>query len=165
MKKYYIQEGKKKLGPFDLNELEELQIHSNTIIWFKGLKNWTQASKIDELKNILENTPPPLISENPWIKGFYSLSDKTSKILHSVLNKNSKEDIFALLVLIAILGIIVAIFIIFPFENVMSFIFSVFCFVLGYQNICYARDIIMKILVGPFEIVMGFVFLYCCFNL
>ncbi len=148
-----------------MNELEELQIHSKTIIWFKGLKNWTQASKIDELKNILENTPPLLISDNPWIKGFYSLSYKTIQILHSVLNKNSKEDIFALLVILSILGTIVAIFVIFPFENVMSFIFSGFCFVLGYQNICYARDIIMKILVGPIKIVMGFVFLYCCFTL
>lgn len=59
MKKYFYFDGHKKIGPLCL---DELNISSNTLIWFEGLDDWTPARNIEEMKPILELQPPPILS-------------------------------------------------------------------------------------------------------
>lgn len=67
---YYSNDDENKKGPFSLNDLESETIKGNTLIWNENLEDWTPASEISELKNIilkkevkkekLKSSPPPL---------------------------------------------------------------------------------------------------------
>lgn len=65
MKQYFIFLNKEKQGPYTFSELEKLNINSNSLIWTKGMDDWTKASNIEELNIILENLPPPLPKKDP----------------------------------------------------------------------------------------------------
>jgi hypothetical protein len=58
MKKFYLHDGKDQHGPYDLNELKEKAITTETPIWFKGLEDWKPAKEIAELKDLIGDTPP-----------------------------------------------------------------------------------------------------------
>lgn len=60
MKKFYYSDGKTKYGPFTYEELKDKEISSTTLIWYEGLKDWIPASKLEELKPILELIPPDI---------------------------------------------------------------------------------------------------------
>lgn len=67
---YYSNDDENKKGPFSLNDLESETIKRNTLIWNENLEDWTPASEISELKNIIlkeevekekpKSSPPPL---------------------------------------------------------------------------------------------------------
>jgi uncharacterized membrane protein YhaH (DUF805 family) len=63
MKKYFYSDGKEKHGPLSLDELKHENITKQTLIWFEGLDDWTQAGELDEMKPILELQPPPILTE------------------------------------------------------------------------------------------------------
>jgi len=63
MKKYYYTDGKEKFGPFSKNELLEQKITRNTKVWYYGLNDWTEISKIDSLNELNLSIPPPTINE------------------------------------------------------------------------------------------------------
>lgn len=56
--KYFIQHGSEKKGPFSLHELRQHNIQKETLIWYSGLNNWTEANKLYELKSLFDNPPP-----------------------------------------------------------------------------------------------------------
>lgn len=63
--KYFIIENNQQKGPFSLYELKEKGLASDTLVWTEGMKDWTPAWQVDELKNFLYNTtststPPPI---------------------------------------------------------------------------------------------------------
>jgi len=60
MKKYYLHNGTENIGPFDLEELKSRSITKNTQVWCEGMKDWKNASEIEELKTILAVVPPPI---------------------------------------------------------------------------------------------------------
>jgi len=61
MKKYYLHNGKKQIGPFNISELKGKGIKLETEIWFEGIVDWTKAGDIDELKSLfLQSNPPPI---------------------------------------------------------------------------------------------------------
>jgi hypothetical protein len=60
MKKFYVHDGNSQLGPFSIQELEELGISTDTPAWHRGLQNWTPAGKVNELAPLFPAiTPPP----------------------------------------------------------------------------------------------------------
>ena len=61
MKKYFYSDGKEKQGPLNFEELKQENISNDTLIWFKGLDDWTKAKYVLELKEIFELSPPPII--------------------------------------------------------------------------------------------------------
>lgn len=65
MKKYYLQNGSENIGPFAIEELKIKGITKNTLIWFEGISDWTEANRIEELANILNSTPPPIKNITP----------------------------------------------------------------------------------------------------
>jgi len=59
MKKFYLHNGNEQQGPFDFDDLKAKGIAKETPIWHEGLKEWTIAEKIDELKSIFKSVAPP----------------------------------------------------------------------------------------------------------
>jgi len=49
-------------GPYDVFTLSQMaiknEITGNSLVWKKGMKDWTKASLVDELKDIFEEMPP-----------------------------------------------------------------------------------------------------------
>lgn len=67
MKQYYIHTGKEQLGPFTQEQLQERGITRNTLIWYDGLDDWTEASKLFDFPALppeLKKTPPPLTKKD-----------------------------------------------------------------------------------------------------
>lgn len=62
MKKYYLHNGAEQQGPFTFEELTTQSINKYTLIWHDGLKDWTPAEKVDELKSLLYRTDPPVFT-------------------------------------------------------------------------------------------------------
>ncbi len=60
MKHYFYAENDQQLGPFNIEELKTKLIKKSTLIWTEGLQDWTNASEIEELKDILISEPPPI---------------------------------------------------------------------------------------------------------
>jgi hypothetical protein len=60
MKEYYIHIDNKQEGPFGINELKELPITEETLVWFEGAENWLNAANVDELKVLFKSIPPPI---------------------------------------------------------------------------------------------------------
>lgn len=84
MKKYYYTDGKEKFGPFSKNELLEQKITRNTKVWYYGLDNWTEISKIDSLNELNLSIPPPTIDEL-----------KIEKNTNNIKKENKKTNIYA----------------------------------------------------------------------
>ncbi len=69
---YYIYSNNVKKGPFSLEELKNQSISHNTMIWKVGFSNWTPASQVPELADILSEIPPELVQTktimpNTWL--------------------------------------------------------------------------------------------------
>jgi uncharacterized RDD family membrane protein YckC len=57
MTQYYIVKNEKQNGPYSLNEIVEMNLPEDTLIWAKGLSDWIQIKNLDEYKAYL---PPPV---------------------------------------------------------------------------------------------------------
>lgn len=60
MREYYIYNGQVKKGPFDLEQLKSQSLNKETPVWYEGLKDWSMAGNIDELKDFFIPRTPPL---------------------------------------------------------------------------------------------------------
>lgn len=60
MKYYYLVENNQPSGPYSINELKSKKLHKNTLVWKNNMEDWQVAENIDELKEIIFASPPPL---------------------------------------------------------------------------------------------------------
>ena len=91
MKKYFYSVGKEKHGPFSLDELKNIDINKDTLIWFEGLEDWTPASELQEMTPILELSPPPIKSNDVYSKPSDTLSiDEKARLLDEE-NKSTRD--------------------------------------------------------------------------
>ena len=60
---YYIIENKEHQGPFSIDQLREMGITADRLVWSEDMEDWTPASEVEELKSILRPSPltPPEI--------------------------------------------------------------------------------------------------------
>ena len=56
----YFEKNGRKIGPINVSEIDSNTITSDTLIWHKGLENWTKASEIPDLTTYFKSLPPPL---------------------------------------------------------------------------------------------------------
>lgn len=110
MKSYFIHDGNKRTGPFTFDDLKQKGIEASTFIWFDGLDKWTEAAKIQELKDIIIKSPPPL-DKSPTIK---QTLKRTKKIIDTdiiyeieskIQNKKGKRIFTWSIILLAIVGL------------------------------------------------------------
>lgn len=59
MKKYYIIIKNAQFGPYTLNELKEIEITRETLVWTSEIENWAKAETFKELHGFINNIPPP----------------------------------------------------------------------------------------------------------
>ena len=57
---YYYAKNEEKIGPLTLGELKKIDIKKDTLVWYEGLKDWTKAGEIKELKELFKVIPPPI---------------------------------------------------------------------------------------------------------
>ncbi|QZE15209.1 CD225/dispanin family protein [Halosquirtibacter laminarini] len=62
MKSYFIIVNGEKKGPLQLEELVKNGLQSDTLVYHKGLSNWTLANEVPELQSLLGDLPPPFSS-------------------------------------------------------------------------------------------------------
>jgi tetratricopeptide (TPR) repeat protein len=55
MNKYHISENNQVLGIYSLEELKQIPINNETLIWKKGMTEWKKASEVEELKILLND--------------------------------------------------------------------------------------------------------------
>jgi TPR repeat protein len=80
MKKYYYALGKKKFGPFSLDEILTKDLDKNTLVWCEGLPDWVRLSELPELNPTNnESLPPPI-----RVKEFDTRKKKFPKILYGI---------------------------------------------------------------------------------
>ncbi len=96
MKKFYLHDGKTQHGPYDIDELKQQNISSQTLIWFNTLEDWTPAGQVEELKGLFPSTPPPFrkrqSNRKPWVIGLSVASIIFLGIIIFVNNRNKKSD-------------------------------------------------------------------------
>lgn len=100
---YYIIEDNEQFGPLTITELKDKKITETTYIWRKGFSDWTKASDIDELKNIITYKPPPfnpnnkinvqLINERKNFNEYFIINEK-SYSLQEIKRKFENGDYF-----------------------------------------------------------------------
>ncbi len=64
MQKFYIYKDDLQQGPFSTDELKDMKITRDTMVWFEGAENWKKAIEVESLKEILKSFPPPILT-NP----------------------------------------------------------------------------------------------------
>ncbi len=62
MKQYYLLEQGQKRGSFSLEELKSFGISPTTYIWTTGMEDWQKVGNLEELSELLQETPPPIPS-------------------------------------------------------------------------------------------------------
>lgn len=65
MKKFYIHKDNQQQGPFSTEELKDLKITRDTMVWFEGQDNWKKAIEVNDLQEIFKIVPPPLQTNPP----------------------------------------------------------------------------------------------------
>lgn len=88
--KYYLHYNGEKQGPFSLKEIDEkeIEIHSDTLVWTKGMKAWEKAEKIEDFDQLVNrHLPPDLPNEN-----HNSDSDEIPPIPTENTNKHSTQN-------------------------------------------------------------------------
>ena len=64
MTQYFIHDGQKEKGPFDLEQLKAQSLTKDTPIWYEGLEQWTTAGNVEQLKELFSSrTTPPTLQE------------------------------------------------------------------------------------------------------
>lgn len=56
---YYYLKNNFRYGPVNFENLKSKEIKKDTLVWYEGLKDWTKAEEIKELKELFKVTPPP----------------------------------------------------------------------------------------------------------
>lgn len=65
MKNIYLSSNNGQEGPFEIADLKSHNINSDTMVWFEGMADWKRASEVNEFKDYIISTPPPLHKEIP----------------------------------------------------------------------------------------------------
>lgn len=61
MSNFYIHKDDQQKGPFTIEELKDLKITRETMVWFEGADDWKKAVEIEELKEVIKSIPPPIV--------------------------------------------------------------------------------------------------------
>ena len=63
--KYYLAVNNKQEGPYNLQQLRDMNLDANTLVWYDGLDEWKKLSNLPILSSQLTKTetPPPFDEE------------------------------------------------------------------------------------------------------
>lgn len=58
MHRYFIQTGKKKSGPYEVAELQSMQIKKDYAVWDPATSHWSKVGDVSELQVLFSNQTP-----------------------------------------------------------------------------------------------------------
>lgn len=73
MEKYYVSDGKIETGPYILEQLKEIPLNENFLVWKTGMDKWVRLHELPELKDIVYSVPPPISRYNKKIIRNYKI--------------------------------------------------------------------------------------------
>ncbi len=118
MKIYFVHINDVQSGPFNKEELKELGITKETMVWYEGIEFWVCAGEIAELTDVLKVIPPPLISSvnhSKLVEQNVSKAEPEQKDLTSETKKNasnsSKSYLTGAIALVLLIGFFVFIYV------------------------------------------------------
>ena len=104
MSKFFIHKDDQQQGPFTSDELKDLKITRETLVWFEGAEDWKKAVEIEELQEVFKGVPPPLQinrPEMPTPNEDNQIKEKSKSIVEiSLKKKNTSLIIIIIAVLI-----------------------------------------------------------------
>jgi hypothetical protein len=59
MKEYYVVFNNKQSGPYSIEELADLHLVADTLVWRNGLSGWKEAGEVDELASLFSKPSAP----------------------------------------------------------------------------------------------------------
>ncbi|MCX8486871.1 MAG: GYF domain-containing protein [Crocinitomicaceae bacterium] len=59
MQKYFLHKDGRQLGPYSKEELAQIRITRDTMLWCEGQADWAEAKDIEELSDLFRKQPPP----------------------------------------------------------------------------------------------------------
>ncbi len=86
MKQYFIHNGRSESGPFNFEQLKQMHISKESLVWYEGLQKWVKATTVSELQEILSDSVSSTPIENIPV---LDLSKKRS----TTNNKRKKKHI------------------------------------------------------------------------
>jgi uncharacterized protein HemX len=102
MQKFYIHKEDQQQGPFSTDELKNLKITRDTMVWFEGENNWKKAIEVDELQEVFKSVPPPLQTSPPLIPPPL-VDNKPKEVTKSTIDeKPTKKKTTLIIVVVAI---------------------------------------------------------------
>tara|TARA_B110000046_G_C12856652_1_gene340005 strand:+ start:173 stop:706 length:534 start_codon:yes stop_codon:yes gene_type:complete len=106
MKEFFYIKENKKVGPFNFDELKKENIEQDTLIWYQGIKDWTNACEIDDLGELFKYIPPPI--PNKKAKLFLQLIPvlNLTCIVSTILSWDELDSIVATVPIVAVLSLI-----------------------------------------------------------
>ena len=87
MNNYYYSLDENKIGPISLEQIRNLSISENTLVWKEGLTDWVKAKELPELIDYVSKEPPPLPSERQAIEKKVRSKNIESSLQDSLLSK------------------------------------------------------------------------------
>lgn len=57
---YHINLNGKNIGVLTLEQIKESKIDPAAIVWYDGLGDWKPVAEVEELKDYIKSTPPPI---------------------------------------------------------------------------------------------------------
>ena len=60
MKKFFLIIKNEKVGPLLIEEINQYEISSETLVWREGFDSWKRIKEVEELENLLIVQPPPI---------------------------------------------------------------------------------------------------------
>jgi hypothetical protein len=58
--KYFIIIDEERKGPYSIEELKHFDLSKDTLVWRNDFDDWIEAYKVEELKELISQTPPPI---------------------------------------------------------------------------------------------------------
>ena len=58
--KYFYLDGKEQKGPFSIEQIKNVGLKPDTLVWIDGFDSWKPAKETAELNGLIIKTPPPL---------------------------------------------------------------------------------------------------------
>ncbi len=115
---YFYLKGLDKIGPLTIDELKEVSLTDDTLIWYEGLNEWTKFSGLIELKKEIigeiENFSPP-IPEN-----IIEEQKKLKKEIENIEIKKNKSKLLQVIVSFLVIIIFLLVFFIIHKNNIKT---------------------------------------------
>lgn len=104
MENYFIHKEGRQLGPYSIEELKQINITRDTMVWYEGIEEWQEANSIKELTSLFKNQPPPF--QGKTIPDDSNFQDDTSDSTDDDLNSTKKTSYKPLIIGLSIFATI-----------------------------------------------------------